>query len=385
MFSDRKNQTQQINNLIKKTQPELKKRNFSFVNVGWDDCSRGYGSSIGPNISDWSFQLKNGEILPFIRGPNYQDKTMTMRAKDIAIVVGNENSKGQLYPINFQQYLSNYGKYTSGVPDDTNLQASENELVTIRFISVIVPEDKYGTCELVPTSYNYQTKDRKDPKNIIGASFHLGTGSRTDGPKSEGVYLVKTHSNGFQENTYFRITNENKESDDQKKATKSCLGTRSTGLGRNRVMCFQIPRKQKKKVQYRGAPPNKIYRCRGISKGNVSYGSSAGEHQMVNGIEYERDKTQNVTLTFAYYYTLPQSGEFTESEINDIMDTIDKSYTDIKSEWTGSLVTGEGVDKFKEKKPLIVLPEIKEEDYLTYNQKVTQFPKDPSSFFVFPS
>ena len=60
MFSDRKNQTQQINNLIKKIQPELKKRNFSFVNVGWDDCSRGYGSSIGPNISDWSFQLKNG-------------------------------------------------------------------------------------------------------------------------------------------------------------------------------------------------------------------------------------------------------------------------------------------------------------------------------------
>lgn len=385
MFSNRKNQSQQINDLIKKTQPELKKRNYSFVNVGWDDCSRGFSSSIGPNISDWSFQLKNGYVLPFIRGPNYQDKTLTMRAKDIAIVVGNENPNGQLYPINFQQYLSNYGKYTPGIPDDINLESSDNELVTIRFISVIVPEDEYGTCELVPTSYNYQTKDRKDPKNIIGASFHLGTGSRTDGPKSEGVYLVKTHSNGYQENTYYRITNENKETEEQKKATKSCLGTRSTGLGRNRVMCFQIPRKQKNKIQYRGCTSKTLFRGGGVSKGNVSYGTSTGEHKMVNGIEYERDKTQNVTLTFAYYYTLPKSGEFNISEIEEIMNTIDKSYTDIKSEWTGSLVTGEGFDKFKKKKPLIVLPEIKEEDYLTYNQKITNFPKDNDSFFVFPS
>lgn len=387
MFSEKRNgNLEQISNMITQSKSQLSKRNFSFVNVGWDDCSRGYGSSIGPNISDWSFKLKDGRILPFIRGPNYLDKTTTIRAKNIAIVVGNEKANGKLYPISFQHYLSNYGKYTPGVPDDTNLQASENELVTIRYIAVICPENEYGHSEIVPTSYNYQTKDRKNPKNIIGSSFHLGTGSRTDGPKCESVYLVKTNPDGFQENTYFRVTNEDKESEEQKKATHSCLGTRSTGIGRNRVMCFQIPRKQTETVQYRGAPPKTLFRGGGgVSKGNVSYGSSAGEHKMESKIKYERDKTQNITLTFAYYYTLPKSGKFNESEINDIMDTIDNSYTDIKSEWTGSLVNGEGYGKFKEKKPLVVLPEITEEDYVTYNQKITNFPKDLDSFLVFPS
>ena len=73
----------------------------------------------------------------------------------------------------------------------------------------------------------------------------MGVGSRTDGTNCQPVYLLKTNPDGSQENAWFRLTNENAETEEQKKATSSVLGTRSTGIGRNRVQCFQIPRKQK--------------------------------------------------------------------------------------------------------------------------------------------
>ena len=386
MATQQKNTMKTINEIINK-------RNFQYVKVGWDDCSRAYGSSIGSNISDWTFKMKNGKILPFIRGPNYEDKTITLSAKDIAIVIGNDNVGAKLKTVSFQNYMENYGKYTPGVPDDVNLSASSDELVTVRYIAVICPEDEHGTCELVPTCYNYQTRDKKDPKNFIGASFHMGVGSRTDGSNCESVYLVKPNKDGYQENTWFRLTNSNKETEEQKKAVGSVLGTRSTGIGRNRVQCFQIPRKQVKKIQMRGGGKKKslfrsfgtdTHKTRGISEANVSYGSSAGRHNMVNGITYERDKTQNATITFAYYYSSPQNGEFEESEINEIMDTIDKSYIDTKAKWIGSLVTGEGYGTFKSTKAPIKLPEITQEDYLTFNQKVTCFPKDIVDLQMFP-
>ena len=111
MFSSSTQQKRQespqerIYKLKEKMRERMAERNYSFVSVGWDDCSRGYGSSIGANISDWTFETKDGMVLPFIRGPNYQDKTMTIPSKNIAIVVGNEKPNGGLYPITFENYL----------------------------------------------------------------------------------------------------------------------------------------------------------------------------------------------------------------------------------------------------------------------------------------
>ena len=392
MFSrSKKSANQIIYDIEKRTSAFLKRRGYAFNRVGWDDCSRAYNHSLGSNISDWTFKTKDGEILPFIRSSNFEDKTLTIKAKDIGIVVGNHEFGNNLTTITFQKYLENYGKYTPDVPDDLDLSASKDELITIRYIAVICREDKDGTCELVPTAYNYQTINKKDPKNIIGASFHMGVGSRTDGTNCESVYLVKTRPNGYPENTWFRLTNEHRETEEQKKSVGSVLGTRSTGIGRNRVQCFQIPRVQTKKPQYRGSGKSSYktfskdcsLQTRSISRANVSYGSSAGKHEMVNGISYIRDKTQNVTITFAYYYSVEDENISLE-DMNNILDTLDNSYKDKKGKWLGSLVTGEGEGKFKDVKPEINLKEIEEEDYLTFNQKVTCFPKDIVDIQMFP-
>ena len=111
-----------------------------------------------------------------------------------------------------------------------DLSAGDNELVTIRFIGVLVPTDKNGTQELVPTTYNYQTRSRKDPKNFVGASFHMGVGSRTDGPNCEKVFLVKTDSDGTYKNTWYTIYCPEKDNDVSQPpfAASAALRTTST-------------------------------------------------------------------------------------------------------------------------------------------------------------
>ena len=386
---------------VANTERRFRDRGLEWVRVGWDDCTRAAHSSIGPNISDWSFRTRVGFDLKFLRYPNYTDKTATLYARDISVVVGNETVGGELKAVTLQHYLENYGKYTPGVPEETNLSRGEDEMVTIRFIAVIVPEDSDGTAEVVPTAYSYQTLDGDDPKNIIGASFHLGVGSRTDGSGCEPVYLVKTQDNGSHEDAWFRITNEAMETEKQREASVSCLGTRSTGVGRNRVQCFQIPRLQERKFDWgsakaaAGCMPEMC--CadtsayRGCNIGNVSYGSSAGRHQIKPNMTYRRDTSQTVTLTFAYYFTT-QDGDLSDEEVAMISDTLERSYQDTKAEWVGSLVTGAasptstaalaGGVKIT---PPLKLPNITSQDYLTFNQKITNFPKEKNGLFEFPT
>lgn len=401
---------------LKKSAKALEQHNLQIVSVGWDDASRAFNSSIGSNISDWTFKLKDGTILPFIRSPNFTDKTLTISAKDISLIVGNERPNGNLKAITFQNYLEHYGKYTPGVPDYVNLSSGPNELVNIRYIAVVVPESNRGSQEVVPTAYNYQTFSDKNPKNIVGASFHLGVGTTTDGAKEKNVYLVKTNTTAhtqsddscndidnpdhdslakyldYQEDTWFQITNEKCESKEQKKAVASILGTRSTGNpSRNRVQCFQIPRKQTKRLIAKGLrslesdSDNETVRYRSINKGNVSYGSSAGKHTKIK-MKYERDVSQHVTITFAYYFTT-KDGNLTNDDISEISSTLKNSYTDTKSKWIGSLVTGEGeaTSEYSKTEPPIKLPELTQTDILQFNQKVTHFPKSDADVQVFPS
>ena len=423
MFSQQREQTgintQEVITNLRQSANLLGQHNLEIVNVGWDDASRAFNSSIGANISDWSFKLKDGTVLPFIRSPNFTDKTLTIYAKDVSLIVGNERPGGDLNAITFQNYLENYGKYTPGVPDKVNLSSGPDELVTIRYIAVIVPENSDGSQEVVPTAYNYQTYSDDNPKNILGASFHMGVGTTTDGSCTKNVYLVKTNSSDtvqfndydkksddkdslaqyldYQENTWFQITNENCESDEQKKAVSSVLGTRSTSApARNRVQCFQIPREQSTpKRKSKGLVPkglsslsadscNESAVYRGLSTGNVSYGSSAGKHKKIK-MKYKRDKSQNVTITFAYYFTT-KDGNLNNSDVSHIATTLQNSYEDVKAKWVGSLVTGEAEQSSKSSKiePPIKLPELTQNDIFQFNHKVTHFPKSKEDVQMFP-
>ena len=67
--------------------------------------------------------LKNGKLLKLIRGSNYRDRTLTIQAKDVVIIVGNETVDSNLKAITVHEYLSNYGKYTPGIDDEIDLSS----------------------------------------------------------------------------------------------------------------------------------------------------------------------------------------------------------------------------------------------------------------------
>lgn len=514
----------------------LRERGFEWKNVGWDDCSRAAGSCLGSNISDWSFKLADGRVLPFIRRDNFKDETMTIRARDIAIVV--VTPEGHSKAVTFAHYLKNFGRYTPGMPDcvDMSADGDDNEWVTVRNIAVVVPENREGYQEVVPTAYNYGTMDEDDPQNVIGASFHLGVGVRTDGVGHQDVYLVKakgqaevqpkvqpkvpeesswsvsgaltgmastmfsamapsmdevsppgspapvkrlegfpsclppsleekilnhdtwdfdhftaflrklnrmrmsvmirdlgltpvetasmmehlfeteisayldadgalsalaqkwcetkhrvTYDSSVQkggdrsthENTWFRITNQDRESEEQKAAVGSVLGTRSTGCGRNRVQCFQIPREQKpRRPVYRGLSAKCVPKGLGIGVGNVSHGRSAGTHE-TKKISYKRNPDEMITMTFAHYYTT-KDGALSQEDVTAICDTLDADYGDKKAAWVGSLVTGEAAEGSGSGSPPIQLPALKAEDVAAYEAKVKVFPRVVRDVTEFP-
>ena len=85
------------------------------------------------------------------------------------------------------------------------------------------------------------------------------------------------------------------------------------------------------------SPESPVYRSASI--GNVSFGSRDGDYSANFPDKLERDKTQNVTFTFAEYWTTPD-GNLGSEQVAMIADKLDKNYQDIKGEWLGSLVEG---------------------------------------------
>jgi len=314
-------------------------REYAFYNVSWEDCDRSAHSMVGNNISDWTLETAHG-ICPMIRHHNFTDRTLTMYARDVAIVVN-----GGQKVVHFQHFLENFGSYAgagAGIPSDVNLSLSPNDVVTVRFVAVIVPEGADGCCEVVPTCYNYQTCDNRDPKNFIGVAFHKGVGIRVDGTHRERVYSVRQdEQTGQTEDTWLKIgradSTESSGSNDG-----SVLGTRSTGVGKNRVMCFQIPRQQDMidddiRIISRGRQSNMV-------EAVVEHGTSVGEHSVQRLRTYKREPGSVPTLTFTHYFTT-RDGNITTSVADTIISTLENDYADHKRLWVGSLVTGKSDEK----------------------------------------
>ena len=380
-----------INKLNNDLPNRLSKKNLKYVSVGWEDCTRAKNSCIGSNISDWTFVLKDGPQLKYIRHPNFSDRTLTVSTNDVCVVVGNETHNTPLEPITLKNYLKNYSKYNPGMTAGLDLSnGEETELVSIRYIAVIVPVGEDGRQQVAPTCYSYNTTDDDNPKNYIASSFHLGTGSRTDSSACQNVFLVKTNEDGSRDDCWFQITSEDQETVEEQNVEASVLGTRSTGTGRDRVMCFQIPRKKDDPYEsesesesdddsssggsvYRSATAYVGGGTKGIKRGNVSFGSKASKNTTNSDIKtHVRDRSQNITLTFAKYYTTTD-GILSERELDLIVENLDEMYKDGKAEWDGSLVTGKSFNG-SQKEPSIKLPNLTDGDVKDFITKTATQP-----------
>jgi hypothetical protein len=143
------------------------RRSLALVNVTWEDTGRAEGSSLGPNISDLTLQVRRRDesgqfqsaIMPVIRPPNFTDRTGDVPSDRFFIRVGNEQG-GALRSVPLTDVLRNLKAFASH-PDtilgDGNLLAGRDTHFLVSAQAVFLPIPKSGQAQFNPVLFNYQS------------------------------------------------------------------------------------------------------------------------------------------------------------------------------------------------------------------------------------
>lgn len=138
------------------------------VNLTWEDTGRYEGSSVGPNISDLTLQVREPlgagqdrtHLLPVVRYPNYSDKTGDIAMNKIWIKVGNQSNRSQTVAVPLSEVLSNMRAYLSNpssLNGKGNFLAKRDSHVLTSAQHVFMPLPAAGKVEFTPVLYNYQS------------------------------------------------------------------------------------------------------------------------------------------------------------------------------------------------------------------------------------
>ncbi len=145
----------------------VQRRQLSLVNVTWEDTGRAQNSSLGPNISDLTLQVRrrdpNGQfessIMPVIRPPNFADRTGDVPSDRFFVRVGNEVGQN-LRSVPLTDVLKNL-KGFAAKPDsilgDGNLFSARDSHFLVSAQAVFLPIPKSGKAQFNPVLFNYQS------------------------------------------------------------------------------------------------------------------------------------------------------------------------------------------------------------------------------------
>ena len=142
------------------------RRGLSVVNVTWEDTGRAEGSSLGPNISDLTLQVRRRErggfvdaLMPVIRFPNFTDRTGDVPADKFFVRVGNER-QGDLRTVPLSDVLKNlraFATLPSSIGGSGDLTAPRDSHYLVSAQAVFLPIPKTGKAEFNPVLFNYQS------------------------------------------------------------------------------------------------------------------------------------------------------------------------------------------------------------------------------------
>jgi len=263
-----------INQIMKKINATCKKRGgiykqYSCKTVSWDDASRGtIGGGLscwGSNITDTYLKSRSGTTLFTVRPDNWNEKLGCVSASQVALVVGNNlGQDAKLRPKTLRDVLSNLGQHGqyAGLRVDADLSNTTlDRKVSIRFQTTFIPvTGDRGALEFATESYNYNTKDDKNPKNLILLCTTQGFAVQQDGRGKQKLFhhsiapTGKIHRHWLEaERSTHKVGGAQKETAAEKadalkrgKATASVIGVRAMGTRFNVLLTVQVPLKQKK-------------------------------------------------------------------------------------------------------------------------------------------
>jgi diadenosine tetraphosphate (Ap4A) HIT family hydrolase len=149
------------------TSGRVTRRGMNLINVMWEDTGRFQGSSVGPNISDLTLQVRyteNGQpraaLLPVIRFPNFSDRTGDIPAEKFFVRTGNQKKNGKLETVLLTDVLKDVKSFVSdpkSVKGSGNLLAKRDTHFLVSAQAVFLPVPKKGHAEFTPVLFNYQS------------------------------------------------------------------------------------------------------------------------------------------------------------------------------------------------------------------------------------
>jgi hypothetical protein len=148
----------------------VSRRRLAVVNVNYEDTGRAQGSSVGPNITDLTLQVRRRDedgrfvsaLMPVIRFPNFSDRTGDVPADKFFVRVGNEQQRGagSLRTVALTEVLKDVKAFASlpqSLLGDGNLLAPRDSHFLVSAQAVFLPIPKKGKSEFNPVLFNYQS------------------------------------------------------------------------------------------------------------------------------------------------------------------------------------------------------------------------------------
>lgn len=363
----------------------VQRRGLDLINVMWEDTGRAEGSSLGPNISDVTLQVRYREsrdaqetsaLMPVIRFPNFSDRTGDVPADKFFVRVGNHKNKKKLDTVLLTDVLRDLKKYAAkpwSIQGSGNMLAPRDTHFLVSAQAVFLPIPKKGKAEFTPAIFNYQSAPGS-PAVLTLLVTRQGTSMKVIENRAE-----ESASGGMGQELYFNnegmrsaFTAERKT--DVEKRIKAQGGPKTQddrsalAKGADVLFLIQIPLKHHNRGRLggafadgdaemappaaaAGAPAKKAAPMAPMEEGGVAkeksdveqavlgHGKARGPFEEGGNLRLERDPQFPIRIT-VQFYKATSNGVADEKDLDAIAKSIGSVYE--HAEFVGSLVLPEG-------------------------------------------
>lgn len=355
------------------TQSRVQRRSLHMVNVMWEDTGRSQGSSVGPNISDLTLQVRvrnpeqgwNQALMPVIRFPNFSDRTGDIPSDKFLVRVGNEHGK-DLQSVPLTDVLRDLRKYASApsslVGSGSLIDARDTHFL-VSAQAVFLPIPKEGKAEFNPVLFNYQSSVGAPAVLTLlvtreGTSMKVIENRGEDATSGGGQELY--FNNGGQRTAF---TAERKSDVEARIASQGGPRTEADrsalAKGADVLFLVQVPLKHREQRTYWGggyppapsmaapgggaAAPMKESAAEGarsdVEQAVLGHGPNLGAYREGTEAKLERDPRFPIRVT-VQFYKATSNGVVSEADLDGIARSIGSVYEHADS--VGSLVVPQG-------------------------------------------
>jgi len=340
------------------------------LNVTWEDTGRDQGSSVGPNISDLTLQVREpvdgGErthLLPVLRFPNFNDTTADVRIDKLWVRVGNQDKRTSMVTVPLAELLSNMRAYLSdpySLPSSGNFLRKRDTHALVSAQHVFMPLPATGKAEFTPVLYNYQSS-QGNPAVLTLLITREGTSATIienySGDQSYQSWGQQLFFNNKGQRTTFTAERRSavKGRVDSGKSTAGDAGALDSGA--DMVLIVQIPLIHRTDV-YPSSPSGVGGSAEGVAAAPsagasaqkeapverrrsdveaavIGHGEDGGPFTEMQGKSLERDEQFPIRVT-VQFYRATSNGVVSDADLNDVKMQIDSVYRN--GDAIGSLV-----------------------------------------------